>query len=87
MKQVSKDEFRAIYFQYAREADGWTQAYWDQLYAAERTPPMRYCVELPQRPDQVRMMIVADFAVREHRLFFVSEEAEERLFDSPGTSP
>ncbi len=87
MQEVSKAEFRAIYFQYGRGVDGWTQAYWDQLYAVDCVPPMKYRVELPQRPDQTRMMIVDDFAAREHRLFFVSEEAEESLFSPLGAAP
>jgi hypothetical protein len=83
VQDVSKAQFEAVYFEYGREAGGWTRAYWERFYAAERTPPMKYKVELPQRPDQTRMMIVDDFAVCEHRLFFMSEEAEERLFDFP----
>jgi len=83
VQDVSKAQFEAIYFEYGREAGGWTRAYWDSFYANDRTPPMKYRVELPQRADQTRMMIVDDFAVREYRLFFMSEEAEERLFDFP----
>ena len=80
MREVSKAEFKSAYFGYARDQDGWTQAYWDQFYEQDRDPPMRYRVEFPQRADQVRMMIVDDYAGREHRLFFVSEDAEERFF-------
>lgn len=45
---------------------------------------MKHRVELPQRLDQTRMMIVDDFGAREHRQFFVNEEAEERLFSPLG---
>lgn len=86
MREVTKAEFHAVYFGHGRAQDGWTQAYWDQFYEQDREPPMRYCVELPQRPGDVRMMIVDDYAAREHRLFFVSEDAEERLF-SPFNQP
>lgn len=84
MPQVTKEEFRAAFFEHGRGADGWTQAYWDRFYENDRTPAMKYRVELPQKPEQTRMMIVDDFAVREHRLFFMSEEAEERLFQPLG---
>lgn len=80
MQEVTKAQFQAVYVEYGRGADGWTQDYWDRFYVTDRVPPMRYTVELPQRPDQTRMMIVDDFALREHRLFFISQEAEERFF-------
>lgn len=84
MREVSKDEFREVYFRYARDGDGWTKAYWQQFYERDRDPPMRYKVELPNTPDENRMMIVDDFGSREHRLFFMSENAEERLFEPMG---
>lgn len=83
MQEVGKAVFRATYFRYRRDADGWTEAYWQHFYEPEREPPMRYLVQLPQHAVQTRMMIVDDYAAREHRLFFISEQAEERLF-SPG---
>lgn len=84
MQEVGKAEFRAAYFRYGRAADGWTEAYWRQHYESDREPPMRYRVELPQHPEQTRMMIVNDYAVREYRLFFMSEAAEDALFRTPG---
>ncbi len=84
MKEVTKAEFRAVFLEHGRGADGWTQDYWDRLYETDRVPAMKYRVELPQKPGQTRMMIVDDFAANEHRLFFVSEEAEERFFQPTG---
>lgn len=84
MREVSKDEFREAYFRHARDGDGWTPAYWQQFYEPDREPPMRYKLELPNTPDQTRMVIVDDFALREHRLFFMSERAEDRLFEPLG---
>ena len=81
MQEVSKARFKAVYDEFGRGADGWTPAYWQRFYETDRVPPMKYRVELPQRADQTRMMIVDDFGLREHRLFFLSEEAEERHFD------
>ena len=84
MRQVTKAEFRKVFFEHGRGADGWTQACWDRVYETDRVPAMSYRVELPQEPGQTRMMIVDDFALREHRLFFVHEQAEERFFQPLG---
>lgn len=80
MREVSKAEFREIYFRYARAQDGWSESYWLQFYEQDRDPPMKYRIELPQSPDQTRMMIVDDYGAGEHRLFFLSESAEEAFF-------
>lgn len=80
MNEVAKAEFREIYFRYARDCDGWTAAYWSQFFEQDREPPMTYKVELPKSAAEHRMMIVDDYAAREHRLFFLSEESEESLF-------
>ena len=80
MALVDKAAFRAAYFGYGRGQDGWTAEYWARVYEADRVPTMRYRVEPPDHPGQTRMMIVDDYAAREHRLFFVTQEAEDRLF-------
>lgn len=87
MNEVTKAEFREAFFRYGRGRDGWTQAYWERFYEADRTPPMRFRVEAPTSPERTRMMIVDDYAVREHRLFFMAEEAEERFFSPMGGEP
>ena len=80
METVSKARFKEVYFQYARPNDGWTKEYWEANLEPERVPPMRWSVELPPTPAHERMFIVSDFEVREHRLFFMTEEAEETHF-------
>lgn len=82
MREVSKTEFREAYFTYGRCEGGWTQAYWIQFYEPDRDPPMKYRLEPPSSPLHTRMMIVDDFAVHEHRLFFLTEESEESFFRS-----
>lgn len=77
---VSKAGFREAYFLHARPNDGWTLEYWDQFLEPEREPPMRYRVYPPDSAAHVRMMIVSDFAAREHRLFFMTEESEQSVF-------
>lgn len=80
MKEVSKTQFREIYFQYGREADGWGQVYWDKFFEHDKPVPMKYRVEEPATPDHNRMMIVSDFGAREYRLFFMTEESEDGFF-------
>ena len=83
MHEVTKDEFRDAYFRYGRCLDGWTQDYWIEHFEKAPDRGMRFCVELPPRPDQTRMMLVTDHGAREHRLFFMTEEAVENLFSRP----
>lgn len=80
MKPATKAEFKAIYFKYGRERDGWGQAYWDKFFESEPKTSMRYAIEEPPSPEHCRMMIVSDFETKEYRLFFMTEEAEERLY-------
>jgi len=47
---------------------------------------MKYLVEEPETPEDTRMMIVTDNSAKEYRLFFSTEEAEERFFEFPGES-
>ena len=82
MREVSKAEFREAYFRYGRCEDGWTQDYWIEHFEKAPERGMRYCLELPRHPHQDRMMLVADHAAREHRLFFMTQEAEDRLFSN-----
>jgi hypothetical protein len=80
MREVSKSEFRDMFFRYGSEAEGWGEAYWNRFFAEEKTPPMAYKVEPPASPLHTRMMIVSDYGSREHRLFFLTEESEASFF-------
>ena len=44
---------------------------------------MKYLIEEPTTPEHTRMMIVTDFGRNEYRLFFLTEESEESLFEFP----
>ncbi len=79
MKEVTKEEFKSVYFKYGKEDDGWNQEYWDKFY--ENKNDSKFLVELPTNNTKTRMMIVNDFANNEYRLFFVSIDEEEALFD------
>jgi hypothetical protein len=81
---VTKEEFKATYFRHAKPAEGWTEAYWQRFYEAGEDPFARYLIQEPASPEESRMRIVNDYARRECRMFFVTEDQEERLFDQPG---
>ena len=80
MREVSKSEFKKMYFRFGRAADGWGPDYWEKFFEQEERVPMKYKIEEPESPEHTRMMIVSDYAVHEYRLFFLTEEAEERFF-------
>lgn len=61
----------------AQDSSGWTEDYWDKFY--EREDNARYFFTEPSSPDQVRMFI--DSGKGSHRIFLLSEEAEESFFE------
>ena len=84
MKEVTKEEFKLIYFKYGKADEGWGQEYWDKFYENPKNPKMKYMVKLPTSDLEVRMMIINDYSANEYRLFFTSIEQEEAFFDNPG---
>ncbi len=85
MKEVSKEEFREIYFRLGGgNASGWDLDYWNKFFEENEKPDMKYLVREPQTREGTRMMIVTDYGMKEYRLFFLTEEAEENFFDFPG---
>jgi hypothetical protein len=88
MKEVTKDQFREIYFKLGGgDAAGWGLDYWNKFFEDEsKSKGMKYLVEEPETPEHTRMMIVTDFGTREYRLFFFTEESEESFFEFPGES-
>lgn len=85
MKEVTRDEFERLYFELGGgQTAGWTRDYWERQFAAHYEPPMKFLAEPPETPEHTRMFIVSDFKAREHRMIFLTEEAEERFFDYPG---
>jgi hypothetical protein len=84
MREVTKEQFKKIYFQYGGGAEtGWDLEYWKKFFEEKKKPGMRYLLEEPQTPEHTRMMIVDDFEKNEYRLFFMTEESEESFFDFP----
>ncbi len=76
-REVTKREFKELFFQHGVAQSGWTEGYWDQFYEHECNA--RYFFTEPASPDQVRMFISSGQGT--HRIFLLSEEAEESFFD------
>ena len=84
MREVTKSEFKAIYFDFGGGRDGCDDRYWNRFFEHDGRSDMKYRVEEPESPVHVRMMIVSDFGAHEYRLFFMTEEGEDDLFEFPG---
>ncbi len=82
MKEVTKEQFKEIYFKLGDNTGGWTLEYWNKFFEEEK-PGWKYLIEEPETPEHTRMMIVTDFGMKEYRLFFWTEESEESFFDFP----
>ncbi len=78
-REVTKQEFKELFFKYGvtQNSLGWTDDYWNKFY--EHQDNARYFFTEPTSPDQVRMFISSSKGT--HRIFLLSEEAEESFFD------
>jgi hypothetical protein len=85
MKAVTKEQFKEIYLRLGGgAATGWGLDYWNEFFEVEKRPGMKYLLGEPETTEHTRMMIVTDYGRKEYRLFFLTEESEESLFDFPG---
>jgi len=84
MKEVTKEKFKEVYFALGGgAATGWGLEIWNSSFENEKIPGMKYFLEEPETSEHTRMMIVTDYGMHEHRLFFFTEESEESLFEFP----
>lgn len=79
-KKVTKEEFKLLYFKYATPFSGWTESYWDKFFEKEENK--KYFFTEPNSPKENRMYIGTDGENR--RLYFLTEEGDESLYDFPG---
>jgi hypothetical protein len=75
-REISKQEFKELYFKYGGEGTGWTADYWKQFY--EELECKRIVFIEPESEEENRLFIVGDS--EELRMFLLTEEAEERFF-------
>ena len=84
MREVTKQQFQESYFRLGGgKTAGWGLEYWNRHFEDDQRPGMKYRLEEPETPEHTRMMIVSDYSTNEYRMFFLTEEAEERLFEFP----
>ncbi len=85
MREVSKDEFKKIYFELGGGRDGWDAAHWKRTFEDDPHPGMRFMVEEPATELDTTMWIISDYAVNEYRLFFRTEERSDGMLVFPST--
>jgi hypothetical protein len=84
-QEVTKEKFKEIYFRLGRaRTSGWTADYWEKFFEHETRPGWRFMVEEPASPDHDSMTIVTDIPSQEYRMFFMTEEAVDDMYDYPG---
>ncbi len=76
---VTHTHFRELYFKYAQPQSGWTEDYWNQFFEEKECDVFYF--EAPASPLANRMMISS--GQNTHRMFFLTEEAEESFFKNP----
>jgi hypothetical protein len=75
-KEVTKEEFKNIYFRLGGgDRSGWTADYWQKFFEDAAHPGWTYMVEEPRDPEHHCMWIVTDRENRQYRLFFRTEES------------
>jgi len=79
MMIVTHSQFKNLYFQYAQPLSGWTEEYWNQFFKTKKDDV--YYFEAPESLLTSRMMISS--GENTHRMFFLTEEAEESFFQFP----
>jgi len=85
MREVTKSEFKQIYFELGGGRDGWDAAHWKRVFEDEPHPGMRFMVEEPATAHDTTMWIVSDYGANEHRLFFRTEEHSDSMLEFPST--
>jgi hypothetical protein len=78
-REISKQEFKDLFFRYgvAQPSSGWTESYWATFHENEERA--RYFFTEPASADQTRMFVSSGHGT--HRIFLLSEDAEESLFE------
>ncbi len=53
MKEVTKEQFKEIYFNLGGgAATGWGLEYWNKFFEDDKKPGMKYLLEEPETPEQ-----------------------------------
>lgn len=79
-REVTKQEFKVLYFKYATPDSGWTEDYWNSLL--EKEEGKKYLFTPPATPESTSMFMSS--GQNEHRMYFLTDESTEAFFDFPG---
>lgn len=82
MREVSKSEFKNAYIKFGGLKDGYDLAYWNQQIDTAKKSGFKYLFKEPKSNEEHRMMLVDDYSSKEIRMFFVSIEQEESIFNN-----
>lgn len=83
-KQVGKGLFEEMYHRLGGGKSGWTASYWRKVIEPYTGLGWRFMVEEPRSAEHNRMFIVMDAKAKEHRMFFLTEQEEDRFMEWPG---
>jgi hypothetical protein len=84
-KQVGRGLFEEMYLRLGGgSSTGWTADYWRDVIEPYTGLGWRFMVEEPRSDAHNRMFLVIDHQAMEHRMFFLTEEAEDRFMEWPG---
>ena len=83
MREVTKREFKRIYFDLGGGRDGWDAEYWNKTFEKDPHPGMRFMVESPETKHDTVMWIVSDYGAKEYRLFFRTQEHSDDMLQFP----
>jgi len=81
-REVTKEEFKRLYFQYATPDSGWDESYWNHFFESENGK--RYFFTPPASQEENRVFIVSGGS--DYHMFFMTEESEESFFSFPEES-
>ncbi len=78
-REISKDEFKKIYFKYGTESNGWSKSYWEQFF--ENKIVEKY--EVTGDPDDDNLSMMISTGQDECRIMLMKDEAIDRFFETP----
>jgi len=81
MKEVTREEFKKLFFEHATPGSGWTHESWKQIDQGPDADT-KYLYKPPATPLHDRLYISSGDA--ECRMFFMTDESDEAFFDHPG---
>ena len=83
MKEVTRDEFKRIYFELGKGRNGWDASAWNRTFEDDPRPDMKFMAEEPATERDTMMWIISDFAVNEYRLFFRTPDDSDDMLVFP----